>query len=329
MFFIATVVVIVLFFIMAGMIVGMLVSGGETSRVSSRVARLTQLPEDVVKELKAAEQLGTAEKGSLFSKVDLRPLLGKFTGENYFEALERDLAQADIKLRPSEFIIFRVGTILFIACVALILTRSLLLGLLIAIPFLFLHKPVISFLKKRRINKFSLQLAEFLILIVNSLRAGQTFMQGCNVAAKESPDPIASEFRQVIKEVNLGLAEPDALENLLTRVPSEDLKIVVSGYTIQRKVGGNLAEILETTAATIRERVRIQGQIDTLTTQGKLSGLLVGALPFFIGFAISGINPEYFEPMLTPPWGWATIGLALTMQLLGALMIKKVVTIEI
>ena len=329
MFFIATVIVILLFFVTAGMIVGMLVSGGETSRVSSRVARLTQLPAEVARELQTAEQLGAGEKAGLFSKVDLRPMLGKFTGENYFDVLERDLAQADIKLRPSEFIIFRAAIILFIACVGLVLTQSLLIGLLIAVPFLFIHGPILGFLKKRRINKFSLQLAEFLILIVNSLRAGQTFMQGCSVAAKESPDPIATEFRQVIKEVNLGLPEAEALENLLTRVPSEDLKIVVSGYTIQRKVGGNLAEILETTAGTIRERVRIQGQIDTLTTQGKLSGLLVGALPFFIGFAISGINPEYFEPMLTPPWGWATIGLALTMQLLGALMIKKVVTIEI
>lgn len=326
--FIATVVVIVLFFATFGMIVGMLVSGGETSQVRSRVARLTQLPEEVVREMKTAEQL-TGERSGLFSRVDLRPLIGRFTGENYFDTLERDLAQADIKLRPSEFLIFRGAVVLFVACVALILTRSLLLGVLIALPFLFLHAPVISFLKKRRVNKFSLQLAEFLILIVNSLRAGQTFMQGCSIAAKESPDPIASEFKQVIKEVNLGLPEPEALENLLTRVPSEDLKIVVSGYTIQRKVGGNLAEILETTAATIRERVRIQGQIDTLTTQGKLSGLLVGALPFFIGFAISGINPEYFRPMLEPPWGWATIGAALTMQLLGALMIKKIVTIEI
>ncbi|MFQ3669916.1 MAG: type II secretion system F family protein [Verrucomicrobiia bacterium] len=329
MFFVATVVVILLFFIMTGMIVGMLVSGGEASRVSSRVARLTQLPEDLAREIKTAEQLGTGERASLFSKVDLRPIIGRFTGENYFEALERDLAQADIKLRPSEFLIFRGAVVVFVACLALVVTRSLLLGILIAIPFLFLHAPLINFLKKRRINRFSLQLAEFLILVVNSLRAGQTFMQGCSIAAKESPDPIASEFRQVIKEVNLGLQEPEALENLLTRVPSEDLKIVVSGYTIQRKVGGNLAEILETTAGTIRERVRIQGQIDTLTTQGKLSGLLVGALPFFIGFAISGINPEYFQPMLTPPWGWATIGLALTMQLLGALMIKKIVTIEI
>jgi tight adherence protein B len=329
MIFIATVVTILIFFVLAVMLLGMFVAGGETTRVSSRVAKLTQLPQDLQAELQTARQLESTVRQGLFSKIDLKPLLGRFTGEGYFEKLERDLAQADLKLRPSEFLILRFGVFLFAFFAGVIVLQGLFWGFLVAFPFLFLHAPVINFLKKRRVERFGIQLAEFLILIVNSLRAGQTFMQGCAVATKESPDPIAMEFKQVIKEVNLGLPEAEALENMLLRVPSEDLKIVVSGYTIQRKVGGNLAEIFETTAATIRERVRIHGQIATLTTQGKLSGLLVGSIPFFIGFAIAGINPEYFEPMLQPPWGYALIGLALVMQGMGALMIKKIVTIEV
>jgi tight adherence protein B len=321
---IATWVVVVLFFVTAVMAIGSFVTGGETTKMKSRVERLTRLPEEVENELEIK-----SERKSLLSGIDLRPMLSRVAGDSYFEALEKQLAQADIKLRASEFIIMRVAIFLFGVGVLIIVFRSLLLAILCALPLLLLHKPVLGFLKKRRISKFSNQMAEFLILIVNSLRAGQTFMQGCSVASAESPDPISTEFKQVIKEVNLGMPEDEAMENLLIRVPSEDLKIVVSAYSIQRRVGGNLAEILEKTAATVRERIKIHGQIDTLTTQGKLSGALVGGMPFVIAFAISGINPDYMKPLFTPPWGYALIGVALFMQLLGAIVIKKIVTIEV
>ncbi|NJK91813.1 MAG: hypothetical protein HC904_08310 [Blastochloris sp.] len=172
-------------------------------------------------------------------------------------------------------------------------------------------------------------MGDFLILVVNSLRAGQTFLQGCQVAVSESDNPIAAEFKQVIKEVNLGLPEAESMENMLTRVPSEDLKIVVSAYIIQRKVGGNLAEILETTAATVRERIKIHGMIDTLTTQGKLSGGLVASMPFFIALAVSVINPRYIEPLISTIPGYFLIGIAITMQLTGAFIIFRIVDIEV
>lgn len=321
---IATWVVVGLFFLTLVMAIGSYVVGGETTKMKSRVERLTRLPEGLESELDPKQA-----RKSLLSSVDLRPTLGRFAGEGYFENLEKQLAQADIKLRASEFIVVRLAVFVFAVFIFIILMKSLLLAILCALPFLVLHKPVLNFLKARRINRFSNQMAEFLILIVNSLRAGQTFMQGCSVAAAESPEPIATEFKQVIKEVNLGMPEDEAMENLLIRVPSEDLKIVVSAYSIQRRVGGNLAEILEKTAATIRERIKIHGQIKTLTTQGKLSGVLVGGMPFVIAFAISGINPNYMKPLFTPPWGYTLIGIALFMQLLGAIVIKKIVTIEV
>ena len=321
---IATWVVVTLFFVTAGMAIGSFVVGGETTKMKSRVERLTRLPEALEAELDPK-----LNRKSLLSSVDLRPMMSRFASETYFESLEKRLAQADIKLRASEFIVLRLAIFVFAIGVFIILLKSLLLAILCALPFLVLHKPVLNFLRARRINKFSNQMAEFLILIVNSLRAGQTFMQGCSVAAAESPNPIGTEFKQVIKEVNLGMPEDEAMENLLIRVPSEDLKIVVSAYSIQRRVGGNLAEIFEKTAGTIRERIKIHGQINTLTTQGKLSGVLVGGMPFLIAFAISGINPDYMKPLFTPPWGYALIGVALFMQLLGAIVIKKIVTIEV
>jgi tight adherence protein B len=175
----------------------------------------------------------------LLSTVDIEPMLSRFAHEGYFRNLEMDLAQSDIPLRVSEFIILRIAIAVISSALACLLAKSIILGGVVLLVMLFAHLPVIWWRKRRRVNKFEVQFAEFLVLIVNSLRAGQTFMQGCPVAIKESLNPIAAEFKQVIKEINLGLPEGNSLENMLKRVPSEDLKIVVSAYVIPKKVGGN------------------------------------------------------------------------------------------
>lgn len=298
--------------------------GDKTHSVSARVERLSQLPEEVQKELKDMPG-DPAKKESALAKVNFKPL----TGEAYLSALEKRLAQADIPLRVSEFLILRVFLIVGGASIVLMLTKNIIFTVLAVLPLLVFHIPIMNWLTKRRVKRFSDQLAPFLILVVNSLRAGQTFMQGSEVAAKESPNPIAAEFQQMLKEVNLGMPVETSMDNMLTRVPSEDLKIVVAAYTIQRKVGGNLAAIFETTAGTIRERIRIQGQINTLTTQGKLSGVIVALIPFIIGGIISTLMPQMMSDFVGSFAGKVCIGIALTMQMIGALAIKKIVTIEI
>jgi tight adherence protein B len=319
------------FFILA-MIVGQALlsrSQKKPKSVAARVEKLSKVHDELKAEL--PQNLGgkVKVKKSLLSSVDLKPLLSKFTGEAYFSSLETNLAQAGLTLRVSEFLILR-GTLIFIGCVVtILLTKNILFGLLAIIPLCLIHIPFIRFLKKARVNKFGNQLAEFLILVVNSLRAGQTFMQGAEVAAGESPEPIAGEFKQVLKEVNLGIPVETSMDNMLVRVPSEDLKIVVAAYTIQRKVGGNLATIFETTAATIRERIRIQGQINTLTTQGKLSGVIVAIIPFVIGIALYTLMPDIMQEFLGSLFGKIAVGIALTLQAIGAFAIKKIVSIEI
>ncbi|MGF1678079.1 MAG: type II secretion system F family protein [Candidatus Methylacidiphilales bacterium] len=317
----------ILFFVVCASIMGSFLVKPEKKTVKSRVARMREIEEELKGELPGL----TEEKKptSLLSNIDLRPTLGKFVNENYFTDLEKDLARADIPLRVSEFIIFRLAIVFFIMAAAVILTQNFLLGIVIGLPFLVVHIPVIKLLQSMRVNKFSNQLANFLTLIVNSLRAGQTFMQGCSIAVKESPDPIAAEFKQVIKEVNLGMPEAESMENMLIRVPSEDLKIVVSAYLVQRKVGGNLAEIFDTTAQTIRERIKIQGKISALTTQGKLSGILVGVLPFLLGFVLTLLNPDYMGPLISTLPGYVVIGFGILLQLTGFIVIWKIVSIEI
>ena len=315
------------FLVVTAMAIGQFFLAKSDSAVKSRFQKLTSASEELRGELKGA--VLDDERKSFLGELDLKPLLGKITGEGYFTSVEEDLARADIPLKVSEFLVLRMVFTFVAVVLGAVLTGNIVYGALFGIPVLFLHKPLLHIRRKSRVAKFGVQLADFLILVVNSLRAGQTFMQGCSVAVTECGNPISSEFKQVIKEVNLGMQEWESLENLLTRVPSEDLKIVVSAYIIQRKVGGNLAEIFETTAATIRERLKIQGQISTLTTQGKLSGCLVGALPFAIGFFIFLLNPNYISPLISSVPGYFLIGIAVCMQMTGAFIIWRIVDIEI
>lgn len=296
--------------------------------MTARVERLSRLSESLKQEL-SVEAGGIRKPQSLLSRIDLRPSLSRWTGEAYFQELELSLAQADIPLRVSEFLVLRGALVFMGMMLMVILTKSFAIALLSIIPLALLHKPIIAFKKKKRVNKFSDQLAPFLILVVNSLRAGQTFMQGAEIAAKESPDPIAIEFKQVLKEINLGIPVENAMDNMLIRVPSEDLKIVVAAYTIQRKVGGNLAEIFNTTAETVRERIRIQGQINTLTTQGKLSGVIVAVIPIVIAVIMSFMQPAMMHSFFGSLFGKICIGVVLIMETIGALAIKKIVSIEI
>ena len=194
-------------------------------------------------------------------------------------------------------------------------------------------------MRARRINKFVLQLAEFLVLITNSLKSGQTFLQGVDIASKESPNPIGMEFRLLLKETNLGVPVETAFDNMLLRIPSEDLKIVMSAFSIQRNVGGNLADIMDQVAAMIRQRIQIQGQIRVLTTQGKLSGLIVGLLPFVLGAILSGISYDYMKNLWTPWWennnplmrylGPLLLCGGILLELLGSLVIYKICDIEV
>lgn len=327
--FVLLVFCLMFFFIALAMAFGSLFAyKPKESQIKSRLSKLAAADQALKTELATGLKL-EEERKSLLSGIDLKPMLSRFTGEAYFANVEQDLARADIPLRVSEFLILRAVFAFLIAGAVLVMTKNVIFAVIALAVASFLHAPIIHIKKALRIKKFTNQLAEFLILIVNSLRAGQSFMQGCSIAVKESPDPIAAEFKQVIKEVNLGMPETESLENLLTRVPSEELKIVVSGYIIQRKVGGNLAEILEKTAETIRERIKIQGQINTLTTQGKLSGLIVAVIPFVIAAAVSAINPDYMKPLLGTVPGYITCGIALAMQLTGAFIIWRIVDIEI
>jgi len=171
-------------------------------------------------------------------------------------------------------------------------------------------------------------LGDALGLVANSLRTGYGFMQALDMVSREMPAPIAPEFGRVLKEMNLGLSTEDAMSNLTTRVNSDDLNLVITAVLIQRQVGGNLAEVLDNIANTIRERVKLKGEVQTLTAQGRISGMIIGGLPFALGVFIYVINPGYMQVLFTNPMGKIVLGVAFVSQVFGMLIIRKIVDIK-
>jgi len=181
---------------------------------------------------------------------------------------------------------------------------------------------------RQRIKEISNQLGDTIILIANSLRAGYSFLQAIETVAEEMPDPIRKEFRILLKEMNLGISTEQALLNLVNRVPSRDLDLVVTAVLIQRQIGGNLSEILDNISTTIRQRVKLKGEIKTLTAQGRMSGWIIALLPVALGMILYAMNKEYIQLLFTNSLGQMMLLLAVVMELIGVIIIRGIVNIE-
>jgi tight adherence protein B len=243
--------------------------------------------------------------------------------------LRRTLYQANLKWTAGVLILmsslcFLVPWYLFyLRSGSLIL--STLVGLLLGFtPFMYvLHR------RKRRFARFEQDLPEALDLMVSGMRAGNSLVSALRLVAFESPDPIGSEFRICFDEQNYGLDLRTAMENLVTRVPLQDLRIVVTAILIQKESGGNLAEVLDKTAHIIRERFRLRRQVQVHTAQGRLTGWILSFLPIALGFALYLISPETISVLWTRAIGVKLLYTAASMTVVGALIIRKIVNMEV
>ncbi|MDR3643746.1 MAG: type II secretion system F family protein, partial [Clostridia bacterium] len=182
--------------------------------------------------------------------------------------------------------------------------------------------------KRKRMQLFETQLSDALTVIGNSLRAGFTFQQAMESIVNDMPDPIAKEFGRALREMKLGLPLDRALLNLSERLRHDDLDLLVSAVVIQRQVGGNLADILDNIADTIRDRLKLRGKIKVLTASGRVSGLVIGLLPVFILVFLMIINPDYVRMFFTTPIGIAMMIVALVLESIGFIVVRKVVDIK-
>lgn len=254
-------------------------------------------------------------------------------GRSFSEKTRMALSRADLRMTVGEWILVRLTAAIVTALVGLIMGRaSFGIAILFAIVFAgigwLLPQLYLSLRSKKRQKAFVNQLGDTISLMANSLRAGYSLLQTMELVAREAQAPMSVEFSRVVREVGLGISSNQALENLLRRVPSEDLDLLVSAIKIQHEIGGNLGQILDVIGETIRERVRIKGEIGVLTAQQSLSGYVISALPIVLGLGLYLMNPGYMSQMFVWPFVCMPIGAAF-MMVAGYLVMRKIIAIEV
>lgn len=256
---------------------------------------------------------------------------------SFGDGIAKNLARADMKFKPGEFIFFVVilctvlggAAFLFVGDSPIYRFGSMGFGIALGFfgPYIYVRSQ-----QGRRLQKFNDQLSDMLNLVVNGLRAGYSTMQAMEAVSRELPAPISDEFRRVVQEMQLGLPMDKALDNLIRRIPSEDLDFVITAINVQREVGGPLAEILDTIAFTIRERQRIKGEIRVMVAQVVMSGRILSAVPFVVFILLWFINQKYMGQFFEPQnlmCGLGAIITGLVMIGIGYAVMMKIADIQV
>ncbi len=314
--------------------VGVAMSGGSAG-VADRLERYARSRGDQPSGTGGTEERESMVTAGLNRMIEQRGLADR---------LAIDIARADLKLRPAEFVAAWIATPFVFVGAAFLL--SYLLGnellrspLAVAAIFLigaFAPRFYLKFRQGKRIRAFGEQLPDTITLLANSLRAGSSFLQGVELVAREARPPISEEFERVVREMSLGVALQPALNNMVRRVASEDLELMVTAINIQSQVGGNLATVLDSIAYTIRERIRIQGEIRTLTAMQRYSGYVITLLPVGLAGILFLISPGYIGRMLDPepamlghPMGIVFFIIGGISMAIGYVLIRRIVDIKV
>lgn len=285
---------------------------GSIEQLSEEIAGPTKAPGPV------AQAVGRAVEGSTFSG-NIATLL----------------ARASLRMTVGEFVVLRVGAAAGLSLIGFVVGRGItqpLLGIFVAIVTggigWMIPQWYVSRRARNRTKEFVNQLGDTIGLMSNSLRAGYSLFQTMELVARESRPPMSEEFSRVVREVGLGITPQEAMDHLLRRITSEDLDLLVTAINIQHEVGGNMAQILDVIGETIRERVRIKGEITVLTAQGTMSGYIISALPVALSLFIFLINPEYLTSLFSFPWVCMPIFGAI-LVVIGFIAMRKIVQIEV
>jgi tight adherence protein B len=292
--------------------------------------RLGQYSEDEFAELAADGE----ESSALTDWVD-----AQVVKSSWGEGIAKTLAQADVKLKPGEYVALTIILVLVFGFLAFIIGGgtsggySSIVSILIGVVIGFiLPRVYVSRQKGKRLKTFDEQLPDMLNLMVNGLRAGFSTVQAMEAVSKELPPPISTEFRRLVQEMQIGISMEDALDNLYRRIPSDDLDLIIAAINVQREVGGNLAEILDTISYTIRERVRIKGEIVVLTSQAMYSGRFISVLPFILAGILWFLNRPYMMMFVgeeNQPCGYIMVGIILVLISVGYFLMTRIANIEV
>lgn len=296
------------------------VMAGRSEIVDMRLDRYAARPDLTSAEAQAQKARGARFKG----------LVNQERGS----VIATELARANLRLTPGEYVALNVGAVVLGAFLGFLLgggfgTSGLVFALIGAIIGFYAPRAYVRFLQGRRIQAFNNQLGDTIVLLANSLRSGYSLLQAMDTGAREIAPPMSEELQRVTREIGLGLTIQTALANMYRRVPSDDLDLLITAINVQHEVGGNLAEILDTIAHTIRERVRILGEIRTITAQQRLSGYILAGLPVILMFLIYMLNSQYISRLWSSNCGLLMLGTGATMIVIGFLVIRKITNIEV
>lgn len=256
-------------------------------------------------------------------------LLARFTPQKWAKRLDLELIQSGIPLTGGEFIIIQSFLLVALILAAMMLFAFNKAAILLPLIGILLPRLYIGHCQNVRTRKFNNQLSDVLLILSNSLRAGFSLLQAMDMISKEMPDPISAEIKITLREMTYGESTESALENFAQRIKSRDLDLMVTAILIQRQIGGNLAEILVGIHETIQDRLKIQGEVKTLTAQGKLSGYVISFIPFAIALIIAIIQPDYLGELIHSSVGIILILAGITSQLFGFWTINRITNIKI
>jgi len=249
--------------------------------------------------------------------------------EQYMEDAGRTLDDLFLTIPPQQLMFVGVGMAFFLAIIGYVLLESIALSALLGLIGFVMPRKFLKIYRAKRVVAFGAQLVEALGTLNNGLRSGMSLAKSFSLVATEMPKPISQEFRILVQELRLGSEMEEAMRKMHKRVPSIDLDLLITAISISQSVGGNLTEVFEKIAHTIRERHRVEGRIDTLTAQGKMQGLVVGILPIALAGMIYVVAPDTIMPLFTTVPGYCLIAAICILEFLGFWVISIIVDIDV
>jgi tight adherence protein B len=313
------------------LVIGVMGSRREQALVDTRLGTLTE-QRKLEPIAGRGEDEGESRKKRREQNEMIRQLDKRLSSGSFGKKWRLQLARADLKITVGEFLLahFAAAAIGFTVAFLVFFRGDPIGSALIGLIAFFIPRFLVSRRISKRLREFEIQLPDTLGLWVNAMRSGYSVQQAMDAISRDAPEPTRSEFKRVVQELALGITMPEALNHMLERVESKDFDLVVTAVNIQREVGGGLAEILEILAGTIRERVKLKGEIMVLTSQGRFTGKLLSVMPIGLGLFLRSSNPGYIDEMFQDrSCGWPMIGVGLALIGAGYAVINKIVDIDI
>lgn len=306
------------------LVVGISSIRSERRGVEERLGRYTSEYDSLLTEFDESAPDPVDEQNVIARRLD-----DVLADSGFADKWRTQLARADLKLTVGEFFLLHGASAVVGFVVGFLILGGPIMGGVAAVAGMFFPRFYVSFKQGKRLRLFEEQLPDTLSLWVNALRSGYSVLQAMEAIAKEAAQPTAVEFQRVVQEVQLGIPMQAALEHLHNRMPSDDLDLVNTAVNIQREVGGNLAEILDSIGYTIRDRIKLKGEISVLTSQGRYTGWLISLLPIVLTLFLYSISPGYMGRLIENRMcGWPMLGCGLGLIGSGAAIIQKIVKID-